>query len=113
VIVNVPEYLKARRMSIYRLCKLTGIAYSTLHPHVKKGVPLSDRTARKLEKWSKGAMNAAQILGLSPPITGKKRPSRSDHAVEDPPSITGKKRAPSPRVPTIKGGTPKKNRRAA
>lgn len=80
MIVTVPEFLKARGITIYALCKATGIAYSTLHPHVKKGVPLSDRTARKLQEWSGEEMNAAEILGLSRPtgrITKKRAaPSR-------------------------------------
>lgn len=53
-------------MSILALSNATGIAYSTLQPHVANGKRLSVRTAETLEKWSKGEMSAAEILGLKP-----------------------------------------------
>lgn len=65
--MDVSQFLRAEKLSIYGLCKATGIAYSTLHPHVARGKPLSDKTAKKLEAWSRGKMNACQILGLTPP----------------------------------------------
>lgn len=60
----VTEYLRATRMSISALSRATGIAYTTLQPHVKHGKPLSAKTAKKLQDWSGGALDAAEILGL-------------------------------------------------
>ena len=65
--MNVREYLAANKLSINALVQATGIAYTTLHPHVTKGKQLSFKTAEKLETWSKGKMTAAEILGLVPP----------------------------------------------
>lgn len=64
--MNVAEYLKAKGMSINALARETGIAYTTLHPHIRHGKELSVETARRLEEWSGGEMNAAEILGLRP-----------------------------------------------
>jgi hypothetical protein len=62
--VTVAEYLAAHDLSILALSKATGISYSTLHPHVRRGKGLSLNTARRLEEYSSGAMTAADVLGL-------------------------------------------------
>lgn len=66
-LMTLNEFLKARGIKLHKLCQLTGIAYSTLHPHATKGKRLSLETAEKLEAWSEGAMSAAEILGLKAP----------------------------------------------
>lgn len=65
--MNVVEFLKAKEKSIYWLSNETGIAYSTLHPHVAHGKDLSVETAKKLEEWSDGEINAAEVLRLDAP----------------------------------------------
>ncbi len=79
--MNVPEYLRAKGMSINALHKATGIAFSTLRPHVTSGKQLSVGTAKKLETWSGGEMTAAEILGFDAPEPRKKgRKARSKKA---------------------------------
>jgi hypothetical protein len=63
--MTVGDFLKARGMNPHQLSQCTGIAYSTLHPHVKHGKPLGLRTAQKLATWSNGAMTVEEILGLA------------------------------------------------
>lgn len=70
--MNVADYLGAKGKTIYWLSKETGIAYTTLHPHVAHGKELGLETAKKLEEWSDGEMSAIEILGLEQP----KRPSK-------------------------------------
>ncbi|XXX80065.1 hypothetical protein WMF30_14960 [Sorangium sp. So ce134] len=72
--MNVKQFLEATGMNIHKLSQEAGVAYSTLHPHVRKGKKLGEATARKLEAWSKGRMKAAEILELSAPVDSRRRP---------------------------------------
>lgn len=42
----------------------SGIARRTLQVYVDYGVPMSAKTARRLQTWSGGAISAAKTLGL-------------------------------------------------
>jgi hypothetical protein len=65
--MTVEEFLRAKGMNMHQLSQAVKISYATLHAHVRHGHKLGEASARKLEKWSRGEMNAAQILGLRPP----------------------------------------------
>jgi len=124
-------------MSILALSNATGIAYSTLQPHVSRGKDLSLPTARKLAAFSKDAMTVAEILGLGkgsePVITepsdtrkgsGKRkqrphvRPSPSRSQADPPPTssrrppITGNKKRARP-IRTATASTSRSRRAAA
>jgi hypothetical protein len=78
--MNVVEFLAATGMSLNALHEATGIAYSTLYPHVKRGKRLSLKTAEALAKWSKGnpkgEMTAAKILGLDDAPASSRLPKK-------------------------------------
>ena len=65
--MTVAEFLKETGMNPHQLAQAAGISYSTLHPHVKRGKKVGERTARKLERFSQGKMTAVEILGLTLP----------------------------------------------
>ncbi len=94
--MNVSQFLAERSMSINALSQATGISYSTLHPHVKKGKKVSRETAEKLQEWSSGAMNAVEILGLEPPARPA-APSAPSPAPSEPDSR--RRRTPAPTRP--------------
>ena len=56
--MTVAEYMQRQDMTIFAVCRETGIAYSTLYPHIHHKKPLGLNVAKKLEAWSKGAMLA-------------------------------------------------------
>jgi hypothetical protein len=72
--VNLIEFLSATDTNLHRVSQSTGIAYSTLHKHVKHQRPLSLPTARKLEAFDP-RMTAAEILGVGSP-TPQRRPRK-------------------------------------
>jgi hypothetical protein len=109
--MNVAQYLAARKaegFNLHTLANASGVAYSTLHPHVKHGKALGLIVARKLEAWSNdqataARMTAAEILGLAEPSPPDPDPADPDPA----PPPTGsprRKRSPAPRKGRAGGG---------
>lgn len=75
--MTLKDFLEKRGMSLLTLSHETRIAYGTLFAllHRDDEKPeedenprqLSVRTAKKLEEYSGGELNAAELLGLNPP----------------------------------------------
>ncbi len=63
--MTIAEYLEATETNLHQLSLLAGIAYGTLHRHVKHGGRLSVATAKKLETATQGRISAAAVLGVS------------------------------------------------
>ncbi len=71
--VNVRNWLAVHQWSILRLSREAKISYPTLRQHVTDNKAVSDKTAKKLEAWSRKQawitqhLTAVAILGLDQP----------------------------------------------
>lgn len=83
--MDLPGFLEASGLSLYRVCEDSGIAYSTLHGYMKHGKQLGLDVAKRLESWSFAwaekreaetagmlapRMLAAHVLGLRTTLDG-------------------------------------------
>lgn len=68
----IPEFLDAAEMNLHQLSQKSGVSYPVLHGHVKHGRVLGLDAAKKLEAFD-ARLNAAELLGLTPPPKARQR----------------------------------------
>jgi|SaaInl7_200m_RNA_FD_contig_121_158250_length_6156_multi_5_in_0_out_0_9 DNA-binding XRE family transcriptional regulator len=57
------EYRKKKELTQPGAAKLLGLHWKTIQT-IEYGTPVSRRTAKAVEKWTKGAVKAAGLMGV-------------------------------------------------